>query len=112
MEKKEMKGGVFNECLLINIFPTECPHEQGGGWSTKCRQLQTGGEGGSKITNNVRTSFMDGPQGTADQRHYKKEQMPHQTLLRKCKWIYYNDQLKYPKFAKYRSCKYPRNNAG
>ena len=61
MEKKEMKGGVFNECLLMNIFPTGCLHGQvGGGGSAKCRQLQTGG-GESKITKNVRTSFMDGP---------------------------------------------------
>ena len=66
MEKKEMKGGVFNEYLLMNIFPTGCPHGQGGGGggSAKCRQLQTGGGGGGggfKITKNVRTSFMDGP---------------------------------------------------
>ena len=32
------------------------------GRSAKCRQLQTGGgEGGSKITKNVQTSFIDGP---------------------------------------------------
>ena len=48
MEKKEMKGGVFNECLLMNIFPTGC-------------LLGQGGDGGSKITKNVWTSFMDGP---------------------------------------------------
>ena len=48
MEKKEMKGGVFNECLLMNIFPTGCPHGQGGRGSAKCRQLQTGGRGGQK----------------------------------------------------------------
>ena len=42
MEKNEMKGGVFNECLLINIFPTGCAPPLGGG-SAKCRQLQTGG---------------------------------------------------------------------
>ena len=42
MEKKEMKGGVFNECLLMNIFPTGCLHGQGGeGFS----QMQTGGGG-------------------------------------------------------------------
>ena len=62
MEKKEMKGGVFNECLLMNIFPTECPHGQGGEGSQpnadSCRQ---GEEGVSKITKNVRTSFIDGP---------------------------------------------------
>ena len=47
MEKKEIKGGVFNECLLMNIFPTGCPHGQGegGGGSAKCRQLQAGGMG-------------------------------------------------------------------
>ena len=45
MEKKEMKGGVFNECLLMNIFPTRCPHGQGGRGSAKCRQLETGGGG-------------------------------------------------------------------
>ena len=39
----------MEECLLINIFPTGCPHEQGGRGSAKCRQQQTGG-GGSKIT--------------------------------------------------------------
>ena len=50
----------MEECLLMNIFPTGCPHGQGGGGSAKCRQLQTG-ERGSKITKNVRTSFMDGP---------------------------------------------------
>ena len=30
MEKKEMKAGVFNECLLMNIFPTRSPHGQEG----------------------------------------------------------------------------------
>ena len=46
MEKKEMKGGVFDECLLMNIFPTGCPHGQReGGESAKCRQLQIGGGG-------------------------------------------------------------------
>ena len=44
-----MKGGVFNECLLMNIFPTGCPHGQGRRGSAKCRQLQTGeGDGGQK----------------------------------------------------------------
>ena len=46
MEKKEIKEGVFSECLLMNIFPTGCPHGQvGGGGSAKCRQ----GEGGQKL---------------------------------------------------------------
>ena len=61
MEKKEMKGSVFNECLLMNIFPTGCPHEQRGEGgqpnADSCRQ----GEEGSKITKNVRASFMDSP---------------------------------------------------
>ena len=38
----------MEECLLMNIFPTGCPHGQGregGGGSAKCRQLQTGGGG-------------------------------------------------------------------
>ena len=65
MEKKEMKGGVFSECLLMNIFPTGCPLGQGG-WGVS--QIQTAadrergaGEGRSKISKNVLTSFMDGP---------------------------------------------------
>ena len=45
MENKEMKGGVFKECLLMNIFLPGCPHGQGGGGSAKSRQLQAGGEG-------------------------------------------------------------------
>ena len=60
MEKKEMNGVVFNECLLMNIFPTECPHGHGVGVS----QMETAAgrrKGESKITKNVRTSFMDGP---------------------------------------------------
>ena len=65
MENKEMKGGVFKECLLMNIFLPGCPHGQGGGGSAKSRQLQAGGEGrggrGSKIHKNVQTFFMDGP---------------------------------------------------
>ena len=63
MEKKEMKGGVFSECLLIFFGPGVRTDRGGrGGGSAKCRQLQTeeGGEG-SKITKNVRTFFMDGP---------------------------------------------------
>ena len=48
MEKKEMKGGVFNECLLMNIFSTTCPYGQGGGGSGKCKQQQTRGGGGQK----------------------------------------------------------------
>ena len=47
MEKKEMKGGVFNECLLMSIFPTGCPHGQGGERdqpnADSCRQGQGGG---------------------------------------------------------------------
>ena len=60
MEKKEMKEGVFNECLLMNFLPTGCPHGQGEGGqpnADNCRQ----GDGGLKITKTVRTSFMDGP---------------------------------------------------
>ena len=65
MEKKEVKGGVFNECLLMNIFPTGCPHEQGGEGggqpnADSCRQEEGRG---SKTTKNKRTSFMDGPLG-------------------------------------------------
>ena len=63
MEKKKVKGGVFDECLLMNIFPTRCPHEQGGGGqpnADSCRQEEGRG---SKITKNKRTSFMDGPLG-------------------------------------------------
>ena len=49
MEKKEMKGGVLIECLLMNIFPTGCLHRQGWGEGGQpngdsCR----GGEGGQK----------------------------------------------------------------
>ena len=28
--EKEMKEGVFSECLLMNIFLAGCPHGQGG----------------------------------------------------------------------------------
>ena len=51
MEKKEMKVGVFNECLLMNIFLTGCPQGQGGGGQTNadsCRQGEGGGRGGQK----------------------------------------------------------------
>ena len=49
MEKKEIKGGVFNKSLLTNILQTRCPHGQKGRGSAKCRQLETGGgEGGQK----------------------------------------------------------------
>ena len=61
MKKKEMKGGVFNECLPMNIFLTGCLHGQGGEGSAKCRQLQKGGGGGFKITENMQISFMNGP---------------------------------------------------
>ena len=63
MEKKEIKGGVFSECLLMNIFPAGCPHGQGGeGGQPNADSCRQGEEGeGSKITKNVRTSFMDGP---------------------------------------------------
>ena len=50
MEKKEMKGGVFNECLLMNIFLTGCPHGQGEG-GREVSQMQTAvgrGRGGSQ----------------------------------------------------------------
>ena len=60
MEKKEMKGGVFNEWLPMNVFPTGCLNGQWGEGSAKCRQLQTGGRG-SKIPKNVQASFMDDP---------------------------------------------------
>ena len=40
-----MKGGVFNECLLIFFRPGVCT-DRGKGGSAKCRQLQTGREGG------------------------------------------------------------------
>ena len=80
MEKKEMKGGVFNECLLMNVFPAGCPHRQRGkrrgGGSAKCRQLQRGGDGrGSKITKNVLTFFMDGPYHCIDvkPKRYRKK---------------------------------------
>ena len=62
MEKKKMKGGVFNECLLMNIFPTGCPHRQRG--ERRVSQMQPAaerGRGRSKISKNVLTSFMDGP---------------------------------------------------
>ena len=61
MEKKEMKGGVFSECLLMNIFPTGCPHGQGEGGQPNADSYKQGERGASKITKNVRTSFMDGP---------------------------------------------------
>ena len=43
MEKNEMKGGVFNECLLINIFPIGCAHGQGG---RGVSQMQTAADRG------------------------------------------------------------------
>ena len=63
MEEKEMKGGVFNECLLVNIFPTGCRHGHGGRGVSQMQTAAERGRGGwgSKITKNVRTSFMDGP---------------------------------------------------
>ena len=62
MEKKEMKEGIFNECLLMNIFPTGCPHGQGGrGVQPNVGSCRQGEEDGSKITNIVQTSFTDGP---------------------------------------------------
>ena len=64
MEKKEMKRSVFNECLLMNIFLTGCPYGQG---ESRFSQMQTAadrGRGVSKITKNVRKSFMDGPKIT------------------------------------------------
>ena len=58
----------MEECLLMNIFPTGCPHGQGGrgGGRRGVSQMQTaadgeGGGGGSKISKNVRTPIMDGP---------------------------------------------------
>ena len=41
----QMKGGVFNECLLMNIFPTGCPHGQGG---RGVSQMQTAADGDQK----------------------------------------------------------------
>ena len=39
----------MEECLLLNIFPTGCPHgQEGEGGSAKCRQLQTEGGGHQK----------------------------------------------------------------
>ena len=57
-----MKGGVFSECLQMNIFLTGCLHGQGGGGQPNADQLGQG-EGVSKITKNVQTSFMDGSLG-------------------------------------------------
>ena len=65
MEKKEMKGGVFNECLLTFFRQGVRTDRRGGAGegeegqpnADSCRQ----GEGVTKITKNVRTSFMDGP---------------------------------------------------
>ena len=48
MEKKEMKGGVFSECLLMNIFPTGCPHGQGEGVSQMQTAADRGREGRQK----------------------------------------------------------------
>ena len=59
MEKKEMMGCVFNECLLKNIFPTGCPHGQGGGDQPNADSCRQEKEEGSKITKNVWIFFMD-----------------------------------------------------
>ena len=48
MEKKEMKGSVFNECLLMNIFPTGWPHGQGEGGQPNVNSFRQGGGGGQK----------------------------------------------------------------
>ena len=57
MEKNEMKGGVLNECLLINIFPTGCGHGQvGRGLS----QMQTAADRGRDITKNQKSLKMCG----------------------------------------------------
>ena len=62
MEKKEMKGSVFNECLLMNILPSGCPHgQEWEGGQPNADSCKQGEGGGSKIIKNVRTSFMDGP---------------------------------------------------
>ena len=53
----------MEECLLMNIFPNGCPHEQGGrgeGGQPNADSCRQGEGGGSKLTKNVRTSFMDG----------------------------------------------------
>ena len=52
MEKNEMKGGVLNECLLINIFPTGCAHGQVG---RGVSQMQTAADRGRDITKNKKS---------------------------------------------------------
>ena len=44
MEKREMKGGVFNECLLMNIFRPGVRTNKGKGAGGRgVSQMQTGG---------------------------------------------------------------------
>ena len=61
MEKKDMKGGVFNECLLMNIFPIGCPHGQMCGhplWmvSSDINMVKSGGVVEMYMTKNFRDS--------------------------------------------------------
>ena len=49
MEKKETKGGVFNEYLLMNIFPTGCPHGQG---EIEVSKMQTAADRGRGVIKN------------------------------------------------------------
>ena len=60
MENKEMKGGVFNEYLLINIFLTGCRQGKGVAGQPNSDSCRPGDKVGSKITENVQTCFMDG----------------------------------------------------
>ena len=64
MEKKEMKGGVFNECLLMNNFERVSARTVGkAGGGRGVSQMLTAAKRarGVKITKNVPTSLMDGP---------------------------------------------------
>ena len=61
MEKKEKKRGVFNECLLI-FFRLGVRTGRGEGEVSQIQTAADRGRGRSKITKNVQTSFMDGPQ--------------------------------------------------
>ena len=50
----------MEECLLMNIFPTRCLHIQRGRGVSQMWTAPDRRRGGSKITKNVQTSFMDG----------------------------------------------------
>ena len=43
-----MKGRVFCECLLMDIFPTVCPHGQG---RAGVRQIATAAGRGRRVKN-------------------------------------------------------------